>query len=162
MRMYKGQIFVLLGHNGAGKTTTINMLTGLYEPSAGDAHVFGRSIRREMDGVRRLIGVCPQHDVLFLPLTVTEHLDFFASLRGVEDAGQRAEMVSRKIAQVGLVEKAHTVAASLSGGMKRKLSLAIALIGGAKAVLWDAQNKGRGRSRLCFLNRFENTNYYSS
>lgn len=64
------QITALLGHNGAGKSTTISMLTGLIRPTGGDAHIWGRSIRTRMDAVRRIIGVCPQHNVLFNKLTV--------------------------------------------------------------------------------------------
>ena len=141
MTLYEGQIFVLLGHNGAGKTTTINMLTGLYEPTSGDAEVYGRSIVNDMMGVRRLIGICPQHDVLFLTLTVSEHLYFYAALRGVPEAQQDA-VVTQKIAQVGLTEKANVRAGSLSGGMKRKLSLAISLVGDSKAVFLDEPTSG--------------------
>lgn len=60
----------MLGHNGAGKSTTISMLTGLIRATGGDAHIWGRSIRTRMDAVRRVIGVCPQHNVLFNKLTV--------------------------------------------------------------------------------------------
>ena len=82
LAIYKGQIFVLLGHNGAGKTTTMTMLTGLYMPTAGDATVQGLSIRTQMPEIRKRIGVCPQHNVLFDELTVTEHLEIFAGLKG--------------------------------------------------------------------------------
>ena len=105
----------------------INLLTGLYEPTSGDAQVYGRSIA-EIDEVRKVISVCPQHDVLFLSLTVNEHLHFFGALRGLSDEEREAQ-VAKKISQVGLTEKADVRAGSLSGGMKRKLSLAIALIG---------------------------------
>jgi len=74
MTMYNGQIFALLGHNGAGKTTTISMLTGLFEPTEGRASVFGIDIFNEMDDMRKILGVCPQHDVLFEFLTPKEHL----------------------------------------------------------------------------------------
>jgi ABC-type Na+ transport system ATPase subunit NatA len=141
LRMYAGQIFVLLGHNGAGKTTTINMLTGLYQPTSGDARVFGKSIVAEMPAVRRRISVCPQHDVLFLTLTVFENLEFFAALRGVPATARDAQVL-KKIGQVGLTEKTHAKAGSLSGGMKRKLSLAIALIGDTGAVFLDEPTSG--------------------
>jgi len=61
-----GEIFCLLGHNGAGKTTTISMLTGLFGPTAGNASVFGMDIETQMDDIREVMGVCPQHDILFL------------------------------------------------------------------------------------------------
>jgi hypothetical protein len=72
--MYEGQITVLLGHNGAGKTTTISMLTGLIPPSAGDANVRGHKLTTDMAQIRKSIGLCPQHDVLFPELNVTQHL----------------------------------------------------------------------------------------
>lgn len=80
--MYNGQIFALLGHNGAGKTTTISMLTGLFEPNKGKASVFGIDIFSEMDEMRKILGVCPQHDVLFEFLTPREHLQLFAAFKG--------------------------------------------------------------------------------
>ena len=94
-----------------------------------------------MMGVRKLIGICPQHDVLFLSLTVSEHLHFYAALRGVPEA-QLDRVVTQKIAQVGLTEKAAVRAGSLSGGMKRKLSLAISLVGDSKAVFLDEPTSG--------------------
>ena len=80
--MYNGQIFALLGHNGAGKTTTISMLTGLLEPTAGSAKVFGTDMFNNMEEVRKILGVCPQHDVLFEFLSPEDHLRLFASFKG--------------------------------------------------------------------------------
>ena len=77
LKMFADQIFVLLGHNGAGKTSTISMLTGLYQASEGSAEVFGVDIFNEIDDVRKFMGVCPQHDVLFELLTPKEHLEIF-------------------------------------------------------------------------------------
>ena len=141
LTIYSGQIFVLLGHNGAGKTTTITMLTGLYMPSSGDATVQGLSIRTHMASIRQRIGVCPQHDVLFGELTVMEHLEIFAGLKGLEGEAAAAE-VAEKIAEVGLTEKAGVRAANLSGGQKRKLSLAISLVGDSRAVFLDEPTSG--------------------
>ncbi|KAG0720146.1 ATP-binding cassette sub-family A member 3 [Chionoecetes opilio] len=76
-----GQITMLLGHNGAGKTTTMSMLTGLFPPTSGTALVGGHDIVREMDEVRRSLGLCPQHDILFDDLTVAEHITFFSKVR---------------------------------------------------------------------------------
>ena len=80
--MFPGEIFCLLGHNGAGKSTTIGVLSGLTAPTAGDATVFGHSIAREMHRVRRSLGVCPQHDILWPELTCLEHMRLFARMRG--------------------------------------------------------------------------------
>lgn len=79
--MYNSQIFALLGHNGAGKTTTISMLTGLIGASAGKAFVQDIDIFEDMDEFRKILGVCPQHDVLFEFLTPREHLELFAAFK---------------------------------------------------------------------------------
>jgi len=73
-----------LGHNGAGKTTTLSILTGLIEPSEGIAKVFGKNIFENMNDFRMMLGVCPQHDVLFDLLTPVEHLRLFASFKGTD------------------------------------------------------------------------------
>ena len=86
VKMYHGQIFALLGQNGAGKTTTISMLTGLINPTDGGAKVFNHNVFRDMDDVRKIMGVCPQHDVLFELLTCEEHLDLFYELKNGDPA----------------------------------------------------------------------------
>lgn len=83
--MFKGQIFALLGHNGAGKTTTISILTGLLEPSGGTAFFGDIDMFEDLDSLRKTMGLCPQHDVLFPDLTPLEHLRFYAMLKGVPD-----------------------------------------------------------------------------
>jgi len=141
MKMYNGQIFALLGHNGAGKTTTISMLTGLIESSSGAAEVFGTDIFNEMDDVRNFLGVCPQHDILFDLLTPEEHLDIFCDFKGVTSVGKKEE-IKKMLIDVDVYHHKDTVAANLSGGSRRKLSVAIALIGGSKLVLLDEPTSG--------------------
>eukprot|EP00742_Colponemidia_sp_Colp-10_P004062 GILJ01004335.1.p1 GENE.GILJ01004335.1~~GILJ01004335.1.p1 ORF type:complete len:1795 (+),score=302.12 GILJ01004335.1:677-5386(+) len=141
LSMYEGQIFALLGHNGAGKTTTISMLTGLLNPSAGDASVFGQSIRHHMPDIRKSLGVCPQHDVLFPDLTVREHLWLYAAFKGMKRSAIK-QAIEQKIEDVGLTEKRDVLSKNLSGGMKRKLSVAIALIGDSKLVILDEPTSG--------------------
>lgn len=92
LKMYNGQIFALLGHNGAGKTTTISMLTGLIESSSGSAEVFGSDLFENMDLVRKDLGVCPQHDILFDLLTPEEHLDIFCDFKGVNPTNKKEEI----------------------------------------------------------------------
>jgi ABC-type multidrug transport system ATPase subunit len=158
LTMFEGQITCLLGHNGAGKTTTISMLTGLVEPTEGNAVIRGRSIRdpHSLGIIRRSLGVCPQHNILFDALTVEEHLVFFGGLKGFwaqgRSGGDRGgaappfasleEEVLRKVREVGLAEKRHVPSQSLSGGMKRKLSVAIALMGDSKLVFLDEPTSG--------------------
>uniref|UniRef100_A0A673MDI5 Zgc:172302 n=1 Tax=Sinocyclocheilus rhinocerous TaxID=307959 RepID=A0A673MDI5_9TELE len=111
IKFYEGQITSFLGHNGAGKTTTMSILTGLFPPSAGTIYVKGMDIRTDMDMIRRTLGVCPQHNVLFDILTVEELTNVY-------------------IFQI------------YSGGMQRKLSVAIAFIGGSKVVVLDEPTAG--------------------
>ena len=74
---YEGEITALLGHNGAGKTTTMSMLTGMFSATSGSASINGHDISTSMDKVRRSLGLCPQHNMLFEDLNVFEHLKFF-------------------------------------------------------------------------------------
>ena len=140
LTMVEGQIFALLGHNGAGKTTTINMLNGIYKPTSGDAQIYGKSVVDEMDEIRHTIGNCFQHDVLYPDLTVEQHIHMYARLKGIPE-DQVSDKLNEVVAAVGLTEKLHTKSTALSGGMKRKLSLSCALVGGkevSKVLFLDA------------------------
>jgi len=139
--MYQGQIFALLGHNGAGKSTTISMLTGLIPPSDGAATIFDKDLFVQMDEVRKDMGVCPQHDILFDLLTPREHLDVFCDFKGVE-ASIKQDEINKVIEDIDIGVKADARAQDLSGGNKRKLSVAIALVGGSKFVLLDEPTSG--------------------
>ena len=140
--MFKGQIFALLGHNGAGKTTTISMLTGMLAPTAGEMTVDNLDFRTDMTQIRKTLGVCPQHDILFKTLTVEEHLYLFCKFKGITNKSEVAELINAKLEDVDLLEKRTTKAGNLSGGQKRKLSLAIALIGGSTIVMLDEPTSG--------------------
>ena len=141
LKMYSDQIFVLLGHNGAGKTSTVSMLTGLYRATAGTATVFGQDTLEDVDEVRKLMGVCPQHDVLFDLLTPEEHLDIFYEFKGADKTNKKAE-IEKLLEDIGVADKRSNLASTLSGGNKRKLSVAIALCGGSKFVLMDEPTSG--------------------
>ncbi|XP_032896611.1 ATP-binding cassette sub-family A member 3 [Amblyraja radiata] len=141
VNLYKGQISVLLGHNGAGKTTTLSMLTGLFPPTSGTAHINGFNICKDMALVRQSLGLCPQHDVLFDNLTVEEHLSFFCRLKGYNIENVR-EAVNQMLMMLNFEEKRHAQAKTLSGGMKRKLSIGIALIGDSQVVMLDEPTSG--------------------
>lgn len=143
--MYSNQIFCLLGHNGAGKTTTINMLTGLMPMDNGsgsaDTAVYGCKISDDMDHVRKVMGVCPQHDVLFELLSVKEHIIFFSRLKGstLYDTNKDTEVLTNKF---HLEERLDNLANELSGGQRRKLSVAIAVCGGSKFIVLDEPTAG--------------------
>lgn len=141
LTLYENQILSLLGHNGAGKSTTISMLVGLLPPTSGDALILGNSIVTNMDEIRKELGVCPQHDILFPELTVREHLEMFAVLKGVKEDSVKST-VADMAEEVGLSDKISTLVRALSGGMKRKLSLGIALIGNSKVIILDEPTSG--------------------
>ncbi|XP_049766661.1 cholesterol transporter ABCA5-like isoform X1 [Schistocerca cancellata] len=143
LTIYEGQITAILGHNGAGKTTLFNILTGLTAPTAGTAFVFGYDIRdpNDMHTIRRMTGVCPQHDILFDLLTPREHLEFFAAVRGIPSSLIDFE-VTKTLRDIDLVDKADTFAKHLSGGQKRKLSVGIAVIGDPKIIILDEPTAG--------------------
>uniref|UniRef100_A0A4W2G6L9 ATP-binding cassette sub-family A member 3-like n=1 Tax=Bos indicus x Bos taurus TaxID=30522 RepID=A0A4W2G6L9_BOBOX len=141
LNLYEGQITVLLGHNGAGKTTTLSILTGLYRPTSGKVYISGYDISKDMVQVRKSLGLCPQDDILFHHLTVSEHLYFYCVIKGVPPEIQSKE-INKMLISFGLIEKHDALAKSLSGGMKRKLSIIIALIGGSKVVILDEPTSG--------------------
>ncbi|XP_034781951.2 phospholipid-transporting ATPase ABCA3-like [Acipenser ruthenus] len=141
LNMYEGQITVLLGHNGAGKSTTLSMLTGLFPPTSGRAYINGYDICQDMALIRHSLGLCPQHDVLFHSLTVQEHLQFFAQLKGYPRE-KTPDEVERILKILNLEDKRQSRSKTLSGGMKRKLSIGIALIGDSKVVMLDEPTSG--------------------
>uniref|UniRef100_A0A8D2JSB3 ABC transporter domain-containing protein n=1 Tax=Sciurus vulgaris TaxID=55149 RepID=A0A8D2JSB3_SCIVU len=141
MNLYRGQITVLLGHNGAGKTTTCSMLTGLISPSSGQAYVNGYEISKDMVQIRKNIGWCPQHDILFDNFTVAEHLTFYAQLKGLSQQ-KCPEEVKQMLHILNLEDKRNLRCRFLSGGMKRKLSIGIALIAGSKVLILDEPTSG--------------------
>jgi len=140
--IFEGQIFALLGHNGAGKTTTISMLTGLLRPTAGEMMVGDQLLSENLSEIRKRLGVCPQHNVLFKELTVAEHLYVFSVFKGQKDKKLIQAKAEEIIAAVDLGSQMKTRADRLSGGQKRKLSLAIALIGESQIILLDEPTAG--------------------
>ncbi|ESO00555.1 hypothetical protein HELRODRAFT_82844 [Helobdella robusta] len=137
----EGKITALLGHNGAGKTTTMSMLTGFMPPTRGTAYINGNDIRYEMPMIRKNLGLCPQFNILFDKLTVKEHLEFFAILKGCSNDELEGE-VTNMIRMLNLEVKTDVFSKSLSGGMKRKLSVGISLIAGSNFVILDEPSSG--------------------
>ncbi|GET86725.1 abc transporter, putative [Leishmania tarentolae] len=135
------EISVLLGHNGAGKTTTMNMITGMTMPDGGDCYINGYSIRNDLDRVRQQIGYCPQHNILWDELTCREHLEYYGKIKGL--CGSLLEDVVRIILkEVDLLNKIDYPSSALSGGQKRKLSVAIAFVGRSPLVFLDEPTAG--------------------
>ena len=145
LNMYQGQISVLLGHNGAGKTTTISMITGMIPPTSGRVSITGMSLEDELSEIRKIMGVCPQHDILYDDLTVKEHLEMFAIFKGMNKK-DIPEAVDKIITDIDLVDKKNYKSKNLSGGQKRKLSIGIAFIGGSKFIVLDEPSSGMDTS----------------
>jgi ATP-binding cassette, subfamily A (ABC1), member 3 len=141
MSVYQSQIICLLGHNGAGKTTTINMLTGLLEPSSGDVLYDGTSFYSDVEVARSKIGLCSQQDILFNKLTVREHLELIGALRNIP-IEELDSAVNEALRRINLAEEQFKFSENISGGNKRKLSLAMAVIGRVKVLLLDEPTSG--------------------
>ena len=143
LNFFKDEIFALLGHNGAGKTTLISMLTGLYESTAGSAYYDGYDIleSNNMDKFRAILGICPQHDVLFDDLTIKEHLEMFCIFKGYKSDNINSE-INKTLNDFELNNIQNIMAKNLSAGQRRKLSIAISLIGGSKVIFLDEPSSG--------------------
>ena len=109
-------------------------IVGLYEPTAGTALINGLDIRDDMESIRESLGICPQHDVLYDNLTVYEHLKLFCQLKGMEDNKKIQAEITSLLDDLKFASKRNAKASALSGGMKRKLSVAMAFCGGSKVM----------------------------
>ena len=143
LNLYKNEIFALLGHNGAGKTTMISMLCGMYDSSGGEAFYDGMDILDgdNMDIFRNKLGICPQHDVLFDDLTLREHLSMFGTFKGVSFRDLDNE-INKTMKDFHMTDINDVTAKELSAGQRRKLSIAIALIGGSEVIFLDEPSSG--------------------
>jgi len=143
LNFYKDEIFALLGHNGAGKTTMISMLCGMYSSTDGTCYYDGYDIldSNNMDKFREKLGICPQHDVLFDDLNIKEHLTMFANFKGCPK-DKVEEEVEKTIKDFQLGEMQNVIAKDLSAGQRRKLSIAISLVGGSEVIFLDEPSSG--------------------
>lgn len=137
----EGEIFGLLGPNGAGKSTTIHMLSGLLDPSGGDILVDGFSIRKQPIEVKKRIGLVPQELAIYETLTARENVTFFAKLYGLKGSLLR-ERVDEALQFVGLLERAKDKPSTFSGGMKRRLNIACAIMHRPKLIIMDEPTVG--------------------
>ena len=143
VEMRTGQTYCLLGHNGAGKTTAIRMITGHLCPTSGDVFAAGFSVNKSVDRVRAMMGVCPQHDVIWEDLTAREHLETCALMKGAPRA-LLPGIVAARLDDVKLESVAEKCAGTFSGGMKRRLSVAMSIVGGPKFLILDEPTTVRG------------------
>ena len=135
----KGEVFGFLGPNGAGKTTSIRMMCGLLKPSSGEVFINGSKIRQRSPHVS--VGICPQHIVLWSKLTCYEQLVFIARMYDVPGSTARSR-ADALIQRIGLREKRNKLAATLSGGMKRRMNVIMALIHDPEIVVFDEPEAG--------------------
>jgi ABC-2 type transport system ATP-binding protein len=136
-----GELFGLLGPNGAGKTTLISILSGLTDADGGEVKLFGQPFNRAARDLRRLVGIGTQDLAIYPDLTPRENLRFFGKLYGL--GGKSLESrVDAVLAEVGLTERANDRAGTFSGGMKRRLNLAAAVVHEPKLLFLDEPTTG--------------------
>jgi ABC-2 type transport system ATP-binding protein len=138
----KGEIFGFLGPNGAGKTTSINMICGLIEPTEGGVVIWGNgNSRGSKKDIKTHIGICPQENIFWPKLTCLEQLKFMGEMYGM--AGKAAKTRSRELLEwLGLEKKTDVLAGKLSGGMKRRLNICLALIHDPEILILDEPEAG--------------------
>ena len=141
LAVYAGEIFGFLGPNGAGKTTSINMMCGLLKPDAGQVFIHGQPITHEDTTVRSSVGVCAQNNALWGQLTCLEQMQFMGEMYRLPGkvARQRGLHLLEKL---DLADKTHKLARTLSGGMQRRLSLALALVHDPDLLILDEPEAG--------------------
>ena len=141
LEVYAGEVFGLLGPNGAGKTTSINMMCGLLKPDGGHVTIHGQIVTSGSADLRSRVGVCPQEIVLWKKLTSLEQLQFIGEMYGLKASKVRQRSM-HLLEQLDLVEKTHKLAKTLSGGMQRRLNLAMALVHDPEIVILDEPAAG--------------------
>lgn len=132
----------LLGENGAGKTTLMNILATLTDPTEGTATIFGLDVRRDRTEIRRQLGLVPQDVGLYRHLTCREFMDYMAHLKGIADGAVRNRQIEEALEAVNLTEQADRRTGELSGGMKRRLGIAQALLGEPRFLIVDEPTAG--------------------
>ncbi len=137
----EGEIYGFLGPNGAGKTTSISMICGLLPPTEGEVLVMGLSIAEDPRGVKRLLGVVPQEVAVYEELSARMNLEFWGGIYGLKGKALR-ERVNGLLAQVGLDDRAAEPVKNFSGGMKRRLNLAMGLVHDPQLILLDEPTVG--------------------
>mmetsp|Transcript_15168 Transcript_15168/g.38033 ORF Transcript_15168/g.38033 Transcript_15168/m.38033 type:complete len:997 (+) Transcript_15168:4616-7606(+) len=137
----RGECMGFLGPNGAGKTTTINMLCGFFQPTQGTANVEGLNITSQMERIYTIMGVCPQHDIHWGLLSAKQHLLFYARLKNIPST-ELEQSVKVALGAVNLLDRMNEPVHTFSGGMKRRLSVAMSLIGKPLVCYLDEPSSG--------------------
>ena len=137
----KGEIFGLLGPNGAGKSTTINMMCGYLEPTSGDTVIGNISVKKDSRKAKRIIGVVPQEIALYKDLTSLENLDFFGEIYGLS-AQERRTRAEEVLHVVGLYDRRKDAIKTFSGGMQRRINMAVAMMHQPAFLMMDEPTVG--------------------
>ena len=137
--LFSNEIFCLLGHNGAGKTTLVNLISGLMDPEEGDIFLDGNSILTNKDILYQNIGLCQQQDILFDFLTVAEHLQYIYDIKGI---ARNFNEIQDLILRLNIKDVEFRLCKDLSGGQKRKVCIALALLSGGKITILDEPTSG--------------------
>ncbi len=137
----RGEIFSLLGPNGAGKTTTISMLSTLFPPTSGDAEIGGHSVTKNPMAVKRLIGIVPQDLALYHSLNALQNLEFWGHMYGMSGKALKTR-IAEVLEQVSLADRAKDAIEKYSGGMKRRLNIAVGLLHKPQLVFMDEPTVG--------------------
>jgi len=138
--IFKGEVFGFLGPNGAGKTTTINMICGIYPPSEGEILFWDDKGIKKQD-IKTLIGICPQENIFWPKLSCEEQLNFVGNMYGMSAKSVKSRS-KELLHMLGLEEKSKALASKLSGGMKRRLNLCLALIHDPEILVLDEPEAG--------------------
>lgn len=141
LSILKGEIYAFIGANGSGKTTTIKMLTGILDPTSGSINVFGLSVPKNRKVISRYIGIAPQDYSIYNDLTVMENVKFFANVYGMSKHKFEGK-IEQLIHILQLEDKKDALVSNLSGGMKRRVSIACALIHSPRLVFFDEATVG--------------------
>lgn len=138
LHISSGEVYGLLGANGAGKTTTINIICNLVTADSGDIQINNQPISAD---TKKIIGIAPQENLLYKTLTCAENLNFFANIYGL-DRKTRQQQIQTTLAAVNLLDRANSPVETLSGGMQRRLNIAVALVHQPKLVILDEPTTG--------------------
>ncbi|KAM3955750.1 cholesterol transporter ABCA5-like, partial [Aphomia sociella] len=150
LAVHGGEVFGLLGHNGAGKTTTMKIITAEERPTCGAVMLGGQNVDESQTSAFQMLGYCPQHDALWKNVTIREHIECYAAIRGVSKS-DIPRIVDAYLNGLQIMEHASKHADECSGGTKRKLSFALAMVGNPRLVLLDEPSTGMDPRSKRFL-----------
>lgn len=137
----EGSCFGLLGPNGAGKSTTMKILTGIIDANAGNVSIFGRDATKEREQIRMQVGYVPQEITLYEKLSARDNLQFFGEMYGLRGK-ELSQRITDVLTEVGLLDRAKDAVSTFSGGMKRRINIAAALLHKPKLLILDEPTVG--------------------